>query len=220
MPFSAARRPIHSSSGAPGSGVLGGAKNVPSTPQRTTTTFGQSAAFVNRQIWVRPYSLMATTKRARATFSRRWMPPLRSNSSGPWTVMLNGGPPSSWHSIATNAELVPKCACSSCTRLPMRRASAAASTRYAKCTNSPRSERLPRRSANHAARQPRSGCRQSVTSACHRSAERLPASSTSVRARSARSSSLSMTAAAGRTAKRCTLQPSRSSAWISRRMNV
>ena len=50
-------------------------------------------------------------RRARRTFSARPISGALSNSSGPCTVKLYGGPPSSCASIATSAGLVPKCAC-------------------------------------------------------------------------------------------------------------
>jgi hypothetical protein len=72
---------------------------------------GQSAAGSQRSSWLRPNELIATTKAARRPFSPRPSAPGLSNSSGPCTVKLYGGPPSSRASIATSAGLVPKCAC-------------------------------------------------------------------------------------------------------------
>ena len=63
-------------------------KKSASTPHRTTRTFAQSAAAAQRNNWLRPNELTATTNAASATFAPRLSASGRSNSSGPWTVKL------------------------------------------------------------------------------------------------------------------------------------
>ena len=135
--------------------------------------------------------------------------------------MLNGGPPSSRHSIATAAELVPKwaCRCGSLARRNHAR-STAASTKYAMWRSQPRSDRQPVRDARRSARPARRGWRSSSSAAVASTDRRPPPNSTRVLSRSRRSARSTSCSAQLRTENRWTSTPSCSIASISRRMKV
>jgi len=107
-PFCSQRRPTQTSLDGEGDAPGASRWNACSRPQWTTSTLGHAGAGSQRSNWLRPNELTATTKDARRPFSAKPSAPGLSNSSGPWTVKLYGGPPSSRASIATSAGLVPK----------------------------------------------------------------------------------------------------------------
>jgi hypothetical protein len=108
--------------------------------------------------WLRPKLLTATTNAAEAIFSFSDSASGRSNSSGPWTVKLYGGPPRRRQRSATAAGFVPKWACRwvAPSRFSHPR-SRQASARYPRWTRRPRSERAPILNAAARARQKRNG---------------------------------------------------------------